>query len=244
MSHLDDGTLQAFLDGELADRERGPVAEHLLECDRCRTAHDELEQANALFSEAVATLDVEPSVAAPRAVLDASGRPGAVGSFVKAAGLILLLAAAASAAVPGSPVREWIESAVEPEPDPAPIPERIVEPPAPAPAPAPAGVAIVPTGTVEVRVSDPDGATIRLLQTDGESVAVSAVGAERDPTFRTGPGRIEVLGSVGGELSIEIPRSASDVRVLVDGEVYAEQTDGELQLRVPGDREDGAIVWP
>jgi anti-sigma factor RsiW len=241
MSHLDDGTIQAFLDDELPRQERRAAAEHLLGCDRCRNAREDLERATALFSEAVATLNAEPTGAVPRAALAAAGRPGAPGSFVKAAGLVLLLAAAASAAVPGSPVREWIESAVEPAPEPTPMPEP--PPVEPVPAPEPAGVALVPDGAVEVRLADLEGVTIRLAQTDGESVAVSAVGADRDPTFRTRPGQIEVAGSAGGQLIIEIPRSAGAIRVLVDGEVYAEQANGELELRVPGDRVDGAIVW-
>ncbi|NIP77853.1 MAG: hypothetical protein GWM90_01070, partial [Gemmatimonadetes bacterium] len=102
MSHLEDGTVQAFLDDELPTEERAAAAEHLLACGQCRALRDELVRARSLFSEAVASLDVRPPGRARRA--DRHVRRVGAGSFVKAAGLVLLLAAAASAAVPGTPV--------------------------------------------------------------------------------------------------------------------------------------------
>lgn len=232
MSHLDDGTLQAFLDDELPAPERAAAAEHMLACEECRSRHDGLKRATALFSRAVAALDVRPPAGGPRVDLPAGRR--AVGSFVKAAGLVLLLAAAASAAVPGSPIRAWIESAVEPEPQPE--ASRQPEPPAPEPAAAPAvpvAVSIAPAaGRVDVVLEELDGSSIRVTETDGERVAVSAAGTERDPAFSMGPGRIEVRGAVGGEVTIEIPRSLAEARVLVDGELYAEKSGG--RLRTPG----------
>ena len=166
------------------------------------------------------------------------------GSLAKAASLTLFLAAAASAAVPGSPVREWIVRVVEPAPRETPTPA--IEAPQPAPAEAvPVGVSMVPAGavTVEVVVNGSAGTTLRLVETDGESVGISALGGERDPVFRTGPGRIEVRNAVGGDLTIELPRSLSNARVVVDGEVYARKQAGRLQLDVPAESADGAFIW-
>ncbi|NIP78944.1 MAG: hypothetical protein GWM90_06985, partial [Gemmatimonadetes bacterium] len=44
MTHLDEGTLQAFLDDELPSAERAEVAEHLLACETCQKAHEALMQ--------------------------------------------------------------------------------------------------------------------------------------------------------------------------------------------------------
>ena len=233
MSHLDDGTLQAFLDDELPAPRRAGAAEHMLGCEECRSRHEGLKRANAVFSEAVASLDVRPPAAEPPTDLSAGGRRAA-GSFVKAAGLVLLLAAAASAAVPGSPIRAWIESAVEPAPEPVVEPEARPEPtPAPAPAPAPVAVSIAPeSGRVEIVLEGLDGVSIRLMETEESSAAVSVQGTERDPSFSMAPGRIEVRGAVGGEVTVEIPRSLREARVFLDGDLYAEKSGG--RLRTPG----------
>ncbi len=240
MNHLDDGTLQAFLDDELPSPERAAAAEHLLECEECRAAREELARANAVVSKAVAVLDTAtPARSAPAA--RAGGRWFGGGSLVKAASLTLLLAAAASAAVvPGSPVRDWIVRTVAPEPEP---PAPVVEEPAAPVEVVPIGVSMLPVGAVEVLVSEVEGSTLRLVETDGESVGVSAAGAETDPVFRTAPGRIEVRGAVGGEITIELPRSLSAARVVVDGEVYAEKEAGELRLMVPAETVDGVSIW-
>lgn len=239
MNHLEDGTLQALLDDELPSRERVAAAEHLLGCGECQAVRDELARANAVVSEAVAILDTA-TPARPAPSIRDGGRWLGGGSLVKAASLTLLLAAAASAAVPGSPVREWIVRTVAPTPE-APAP--VVEEPAPPAEVVPIGVSMLPTGAVEVVVSGLERSTLRLVETDGESVGVSAAGTETDPVFRTAPGRIEVRGAVGGEITIELPRSLSAARVVVDGEVYAEKEAGELRLLVPAETVDGASIW-
>lgn len=244
MKHLDDGTLQAFLDDELRPGDRADAAEHLLGCRRCQTAKDELVRAHSAFSEAVSLLDVDPAGSAPAA----AGRRISLGgaAFVKAASLVLLLSAAASAAVPGSPVREWIERTVRPEPAAEAAPRLEVETVAPAPAPlppAPAGVSLPARGAVDVVLSGLRGSTIRLVETDGRNVAVSTLGAETDPAFRTSAGRIEVRDGVGGEVTVEMPRSLRTGRLVVDGELYAECESGALRVHVPAETVGGARIW-
>ncbi|MFO7894597.1 MAG: zf-HC2 domain-containing protein [Longimicrobiales bacterium] len=243
MKHLDDGTIQAFLDDELRPGERADAAEHLLGCRRCRTAKDELARAHSVFSEAVSFLDVEPAGSAPAA----TGRRLSLGgaAFVKAASLVLLVSAAASAAVPGSPVREWIERTVGPESAVEEAPTLEVETAAPGPArpPAPAGVSLPARGAVDVVLSGLRGSTIRLVETDGQNIAVSTLGAETDPAFRTSAGRIEVRDGVGGEVTVEMPRSLRVGRLVVDGELYAECESGALRVHVPAETVGGAHIW-
>jgi TonB family protein len=122
MTHREEGDIQAFLDDQLVGRERADVAEHLTTCAECRSVHDELRQAKALFSAQVRVLDVDPPrVRMPAPV--ARRWPGLTGSLARAAVLILLLAAAAAAAavVPG-PVRDWVARALAPESPPAVVP--------------------------------------------------------------------------------------------------------------------------
>lgn len=242
MNHLDDGTLQAFLDDELAPEERAGVAEHVLVCDDCRASKEELVQATATFSEKVAILDVAAPSVSQAPARGRSGLPG--GTFVKAASLTLLLAAAASAAVPGSPVRQWIDRAVEPETvrETTPVASEPELSP-PAPAPLPAGVALVPTGPMEIVLTGLEGSTIRLVETDGPSVVVSAVGAAADPVFHTAPGTIGVRGGEGGEVTVELPRSMVSARLMVDGRLYAEKVAGQLEIHVPAETAEGVRIW-
>ncbi|MEJ2503657.1 MAG: zf-HC2 domain-containing protein [Gemmatimonadota bacterium] len=246
MSHLEDGTLQAFLDDELAPAGRAEVAEHMLGCERCRTRHAGLSRANALFTDAMAAIDVAPPVDVPSGAPRRRARRSA-GSLVKAAGLILALAAAASAAVPGSPVRMLIATVVDREPASAASeapPVRPETPPVEIAPPAPAGVSIA-TASDPVVVSL-DGLTevvIRLEATDAGTATVAVVGAERDPVFRTGSGRIDVAEGTGGQVRVSLPAGSPGSRLLVDGRVYAEIGEDGLTALVTAEADAGALIW-
>lgn len=250
MMHTDDGALQAFLDDELPARDRADVAEHLLGCDPCHARYESLTQANALFAQSVSLLDVqarepEQTFAFP---LEASRRRrtrAGAGSFIKAAVLVLAVAAAASAAVPGSPIRAWVAKALEPAAAPAvdPIPsERDVaqEPPAP----APAGLSILPAdGRLVVALNGLTGSSIRLAATTDRRASVAVVGADRDPEFRTGAGRLEVRDGAGGVVHVRLPLSVEGARLEVDGRLYAATRGGGLELDLPADTVGEEFVW-
>lgn len=246
MTHLEDGTLQAFLDDELPARTRAEVAEHLLACESCHARQEELLQANTLFAQSISVLDVEPPSTGPAAGPLRRHAPAATGSFVKAAGLVLALAAAASAAVPGSPVRAWVAQVLEPS---QPTPEATGPRPGsndgrPLPPPAPAGVSINPaSGPVVVAIAGLEDAVIRLEGAPGSEASVSVLGGERDPVFRTGAGRLEVRDGAGGEVRVRLPLGIEGARLEVDGELYAETVAGTLELHVAADTVGGAIVW-
>jgi TonB family protein len=149
MNHLDEGQIQAFLDGQPTGHERAGVAEHLMVCGPCREVHDELRHAKELLSASVALLDPPGPGVAGRPPAQASARARLSTAAVKAAALVLLLAAAAAAAVPGSPLREWIVQVVEPNEPEAPVAEPAPAPLAP-PEPTPPAVPMAAlTGTVQ-----------------------------------------------------------------------------------------------
>ena len=243
MTHPDEGALQAFLDDELPPGERSELAEHLLTCRTCQATHDELARANALFARSVSALDAEPPRGGEIRVVRSGAKAG-TSWFLKAAALILFLAAA-SAAVPGSPVRAWLGRAVDPPPDPA-----VVDAPAPAPAdPAPASPAALPVGLslgpadgrVVVALDRP-GSALRLEAVEGTRAGVSVVGG-REPVFRTRSGRIEVRELDGASVRVRLPLGVPVGRLEVGGRLYAEQAEGRLRVLVPADTVDGALVW-
>lgn len=252
MTHLDEGRVQAFLDGELSTHERAAAAEHMLECASCRRLHDDLRRASALFSQALTDIDVPAPADRPVPGLAATARWG-MASLARAAVLVLLLAAAASAAVPGSPVRSWVEQAIglgAPAEEPA--QEQVVEAPGPiaddkepsADAAAPVALSVTPrAGRVQVELSAMEGTAIRVRSTTAQRLSLSVSGADRDPSFQVREGAIGARGAVGGELLIEVPESLAAGQILRDGQVLARVRNGRLDIRVPGHETAEGVLW-
>ncbi len=247
--HLDEGTLQALLDGELSAPDRAAAEAHLAACAECAA---ELRALGALEERLGALLGQadHPAPVAQAQMRFRSRRAAATQqrfggearrALLRAAALVLGLAGVAAASVPGSPVRAWIEETVLPA-------ERAVQQPAapaeaPTAAPAPAPVAEAPTG-VSMR---PRGGAMRVVLTDaapglrvrarlveGEHAEVFATGAARGARFRTSPGRIEVAGAGAGEVTVGLPRGASRASVSVNGRVvYEVKEGGEVRVTAP-----------
>lgn len=239
MMHMDDGVLIAFVDNELAPPDRAETAEHVLGCPACRERLDELKAASATLTGALTALHTSPDLdTAWSRVEERLGGPGrawTARSLVRAAGLILVVAAGASAAVPGSPVRAWIRTAVT------------AAPPTAAPAgtlDTTSGVSIAPVdGRIEIVVVEPGAGTrLRVRAVDAEQATVEVPDPATPPEFRTSPGRIEVQG-VSGLVQIDVPRSAQDVRVLVNDQAYVTGSGAMLRAAVTAETRDGELMF-
>lgn len=247
MTHLDDGTLQAFLDNELAGVDRTSVAQHLLGCMRCQADHHALTRANALFTQSTSILDVAPPPQVGSARAGAiGGRAARAGTTIrsstvgKAAVLVIALAAAASAAVPGSPVREWVMRSTTPQED----PPATVPTSSPAAQPAATGLSIGPVeGRLTVALLALEDVEIRLEPTAGTTASVQVTGARREPGFSVRSGQVDLRNAVGGIIEVRLPVDVAGARLEVDGVPYAESRDGALHLHIPADTVDGALVW-
>jgi hypothetical protein len=255
MKHLTDGTLQAYLDDELPVPERSAVEAHLAACGGCGSELAALERAGTVFASAMGRLP-EPTVALLEARAGVARRSRAAArtrepvllfgwSLARAALLLLGLAAVASATIPGSPLRRWIEelladATVAPAEAPA-----IVEAPA-APAPPMAEVSVAPEqGRVRVTLLDlPADASVRVRLVDGDRAAVLAMGGAAGARFTTGPGRIEVRGPTasGGEVLVQLPRSALRAEVLVDGRPYLVKDGAAVRLLAPAADTTGSEI--
>lgn len=220
MTHIDEGTLQAYLDGELHLDERWRTERHLEDCEICRRSRGEMEARARHFAGAVALLD-----RAPRSREPAIGWPRRWGEKARrmvprAAVLLLFVGAAASATVPGSPVRRWIdalgapastaESAARAEQQVTATPAEIAR--------AESGVSLeAADGAIEVVLRDAHDVRVRATLVDGTRVGVYATGEAASSRFLTGAGRIEVLRPRAGELRIEVPRGATAAHVIING---------------------------
>lgn len=239
MIHLDEGSLQALVDGELAGTERRAAERHLEGCLVCRKEMALLGSASRRLAGALSLVDHpaprarRPLAAAPNLRPAPSRSWGASRGLPRAAVLLLGFAATASATIPGSPVRTWIEEMIAPRPRVA----AVVEAPAPpattmaADAAAEAGVSVAPVaGEVRIvlRGASPE-LRVRALLVDGARAGVFARGDAAAAHFSTAPGRIDVEGAGAGELRIELPREARSATVTVNGRPYLTKEGQQLR---------------
>lgn len=265
-SHPSRARLVACVDGEVPADERERLSRHVEQCRRCERRVEEIRESARTFSEAVGHIQPPPSDATADGIRRRADRrdDAAVAGHVApdeetansgfrwttatriAASVVVLLGAAA--ALPGSPVRSWIDRSVEgvqqlfsggeeaaPESSDA------------APAARPeitdrSGVAVAASdGSIRIRLTDvPTTTTIRVRLVDGPQAGVWNAGGQ----YQTAPGRIEVRRPASEALLVEIPRSVNRVRLEVNGEIAVVKRNEVLDVRVPGSRlEDGEFTF-
>lgn len=158
----------------------------------------------------------------PRRVLWGLGRAAA----------ILLLTAAGAYALPGSPVRSWIRSALDGE---APVAATATPttPAAPESAKRMEGTGVrlsVPSGALRVVLRDAaPGAEIRVALVPGTEAAVYAPAGSR---FTSATGRVEAR-LAPGEVRVELPTGVDPVSLEVGGRTYLRSTDAGLDVSGP-----------
>ena len=243
IEHLDDGQLQALLDEELGEVDTGSAKAHLRSCAECRARLDEARDANHRLSTALSLLDrsrpeLRPSVIRPPSTV----RPGGWRrlGMARAAAMLLTVAAAASATVPGSPLRELITRGLRGPQEVATLERTADSVPMVAATEALAETSIgveLEDGRFTVILTETAPAVrIRASLIDGSEGAVYATGDAVSARFGTSPGTITVSGVAAGELRVEIPSAAEDAAIRVDGRTYLTKVGDQLRLAgSPGD---------
>jgi hypothetical protein len=246
----------AYLDGELPVRDRSAVESHLGGCRPCQSDLDDLRGMAAEFTTAIGLADgaipmlkararLQPHVAAGHRPAVAA-RMGASG-LLKAAAVVLLVAGAGSAAIPGTPLNRLVGSMLDPDSTPvasdaadAPFAGELSEPVIAAPPTeeqrlpgAEFGVQPV-AGQGRVSIHGPaEGATIAVRLVDSTRlVRVAAIRAD-DTRFESGEGYVEVFGNTTG-LIVEVPRNLASMTVEVDGRLYFVKDGDQTRAVGPG----------
>jgi hypothetical protein len=245
MTHLEAGTLVAIRDGALVD---GEAIGHLHTCVTCQQSLEAARERSAVIADALASLDdshdLDRAKGTVRARLDrqreADRRPRRPfhTHLGRAAG-VLLLAAGAAYALPGSPLRGWLETDETTNVTPS---AAAVEGTA-----APAGEASdrseieVPLTEGRIRVvltGAAPGSEVDLVWTDGASARIAA---GPDASYEVGVGRAEVDVGVA-PVRLEIPRFAAIVLLDVNGRTYLRREGGALEVLVsPAERSEAGI---
>lgn len=257
--HVSGERLLARLDRELGAAEHRDMDRHLAECGACRRRLAELREASDLVRRSLEGIDVAVPQRDPgdvRSAADASRRQGVAGeespsgagwrrtlrrgALLKAALVVLGVAAAAAAVLPGSPLRDWVADAVRP----------LVSGPPPGPdvtapvrsLPPLESVSIPVEGRAAVQIRDAARElAVRVRMSDRARLTVAARGAR----FETGDGSVEVAGPVGPEMIVELPRTVPFARISADGRVLLERERGRLWLHASADTTpEGFLLRP
>jgi hypothetical protein len=197
-----------------------------------------------------ATWDLETAREAVRARV-ASGseeatQPAVVGrigprrlrwTLSRAAGLILVTAAGAAAAIPGSPVRQWLTEAFTAWSGGA-TPSATTDAASVAATTEDAGVRLaVESGPVRVVVEGlPPGSEVRVRLVPGSEAAVFAPVGSR---FTSAERRIEAVVTEG-PVRVELPRAVVPASVEVNGRVYLRNTLEGPNVLAPTWERDGS----
>ena len=242
MNHAAEGSLQAYLDGELDSVAASALREHLASCDVCADELDELRSLGERAHLAFALVDVHPPMVRAQALINARveeradlrRRVMSAGGFgiAKAAMLLLALAGAGAAIIPGSPLRDAIEGTIArvfgdreiPAQPPAPVPVQEV-PPAPLQS---FGVA-AEQGSVRIILTAPEGDVIVRVRSTDEALARIESTQQAPLSVSSASGRAELRNISSSTLTISIPRSIPGATIEIDGEVYVSKQNGTLQ---------------
>ncbi|MFQ5679369.1 MAG: zf-HC2 domain-containing protein [Gemmatimonadota bacterium] len=263
MSHLTEEGLLAYLDGELAEPAGKEAKDHLAQCRACRRRYRELRELTRHVSAALELLDPAPPLVQPADIRRRAARtlpleparsreaarPRTVRNggkrrrraLLAAAVLLLAVAGAGATTLASSAARRWVAASVpvvgrlfraEPPSAPPEIPT--------APASLSMGISVDPTaGRIRVLVERPaPGVLVRVRLVEQERASVWAAGA----TYRTGPGRVEVVRPGPGDVRVELPRTLSSATVEVDGRTMLEKRGADLRLLTPAVDSSGSEI--
>lgn len=243
MSHVEEGTLQAWIDGELGGEDLLTVESHAASCGVCQAEVRSLralsERVHGLVAEYEGTLPIADfgTLGEIRSRARGSRRRLPVG-LARAAMLLLALAGVVAAAVPGSPLRQWLEGLRGGATDEAPAPvEAAPETPA-----RRGGVFVLPDqGVVRIRLTgNPSDLMVRLV--DSAEAGVVWTGPDAGVRTRQTAGAIDVDGLPDGSVTVSVPRGVRSAIVEVNGRIWWQKSGSDVRIPGPTHREDGDEV--
>ena len=251
MSHEEDGRLMAYLDGELPAEDTRAVESHLGSCAACAASAARLRSERTRLSAALVHADVGAGAAArrvrerlgqqhpavapsgfPMRTAHPARRPSWIrrSRALQAALFVLFVAGGASAVMPGSPLRRWLDRGGPPT-APTSSPTATLQAPAEAaPPPAQGSITGLPAaGELRVTLELPPGTELTVVFVDGER---GTIHANPDTNFLSADGLIG--GTVhSGPVRVELPRAAAVVSLEVGGQPYLEMQNGQVTFRAP-----------
>jgi len=215
--HLDLETIERWRHGEIEAGDRRAVQAHLEECAACRLRVEEAQREEELVSSLLREVDTDPPRVGAAVVIARGGRQGSRRRWRWGFGLLLGVGLGAAYAMPGSPLRDWVEATLRRGTGPASIERETHEAPPAAPGPSSSGVSVVPGPRFSIEFpSSAIAGSAEVSFTDGEKLSVRCT--EGAASFTSDVDRLRVTPSTSrARFVIEIPRDAHEIAITVAG---------------------------
>ena len=203
--HVEEGLLQALLDGEVDQAAAAEARHHIDGCTQCHGLLEELRGDDQWLDGVLRSID-HPLPRVSLETIATRARRSSRPLRWAAAAAFVLLAAGTAYALPGSPVRRWIEQLVGSRGG------TVTQP-----VPDVAGVALPAGQHFSIVFSDPHAAgSVTITFTDDSTISVRRRGGAAK--FAAEIDRLRIItGSVPTDFEIAIPRQARWVEVVVGG---------------------------
>jgi hypothetical protein len=215
--HLDEDQVQRLLHDELSPQTDTAVRHHLVDCDDCRELVTRAKDEEQIVYAMLGHLDRPAPVISVRSIAARARTPNSPRLRV-AAGLLLAIGLAGAAyALPGSPLRRWVDAVVTRVANP---PGRSISASSPAATPQGArtdvaGIAVAPGASLVISFTSVQaGGYVDVALTEGAEVIVRApMGAA---TYTSDAEQLVIQNSGSSSaFEIQIPRSARRVEIRV-----------------------------
>ena len=233
--HPDEGRLEALLDGELEPLVVAEVNAHLDACAECRDLLAALRADGLLANSAFASLDhAGPAIPIDTVIRRARAQRSTRALRWAAALGVLMLGAGSLYAIPGSPVRQWIDRLLGHRSAPSGRTE-----------PAAAGIAVAPGERFRIAFDKFPAGSVTIRLTESTTV---------DARRTTGAGTARFSAEIDGvrivtdtspaDFAIAIPRSAPWVEVLAGDRRIFLKDGSRIVTSVAADAHGDYIIRP
>lgn len=229
MSHPDRESLRRFIDGELTDDDRLATAAHIDKCTECSDTLANVQREDAWVGSLLSTLDSPQRIAAsrfaPRTRMPIWLRRAAVLFF-------LLSVAGAAWALPGSPLRRWLDDTAVDASNASTLDETANHAPAPH-----GGIEIPVDGAVQIAFMQRQSrGAIRVILSDSTGIVLTILGDDAGIDSRSEHSVVIDNRASSADYAIRVPHGAADLVIRVaDRIVFRKTADQVVTAVAPSD---------
>ncbi len=238
--HVNDVQIDLLNRGELPKQATDAALAHIAQCPPCAIRQSDFAAADGEIESSLRLLDYPVAGADVGAIIRRAKRGRTTSLWRIAAGIAFLATAGIAAAMPGSPIRGWINrgGAERPAVSPPPAPER--ETPQPL-TPAAAGISIEASDTVSlIFAADQAEGSIRITSDAGSELRVRAAGGAASFEVRSEGVRVRNRGSAAS-YEVVLPTTAKSVEIRVGDRLVFRKLDESI-VKAPRPEQDGSYV--
>jgi anti-sigma factor RsiW len=237
MMHLDQEQIQRLIHGELVPAMAASVHDHLAACFDCRSRVAEAREEEATVLALLEHLDhAKPALSIESVIKPERSRGTSWGGW--AAGILLALGIAGAAyAIPGLPIRGWVDSLVKSVSQ---RDEPSLTVPAPTATAAISGIVIDPGAELAIVFANRVEGSARVMLTNDSDVTVRALNGTA--TFTSDIDRLLIDDVSATGFEIRIPRAARHVEILIGSHRVFLSERSRVASETPADASGSYVV--